>query len=137
MIPETKEYQYKPGTCNLGKQEINRRFRIGYVGLSLMIVFIVCIEFFHLPSFIKIFLFIPAFYCVSGFIQAFNKFCYIYGLKGLASLTGRKKFQNVSDEAYAKADRKKAFTIITITTLSSIFLTILYILLTCKETIKI
>jgi hypothetical protein len=129
MIPETKEYIYLPGTCNLGKQEINRRFRIGYIGLGLMIALILSIEIFHLPSFIKIFLFIPAFYSVSGFIQAFNKFCYIYGLKGIASLTGRKKFQNVTDETYAKADRKKAFTIITITTLSSIFLTIMYILI--------
>ncbi len=129
MIPGTKEYQYKPGTCNLGKQEINRRFRIGFIGLGLMIILILSVEFFHLPSFIKIFLFIPAFYGVSGFIQAFNKFCYIYGLKGIASLTGRKKFQNVSDEAFVKADRKKAFTIITITSLISVVITIVYILL--------
>jgi hypothetical protein len=129
MIPETKEYSYLPGTCNLGKQETNRRFRIGYIGLGLMIILIICIEFFHLPSFIKIFLFIPAFYSVSGFIQAFNKFCYIYGLKGLASLTGRKKFQVVSDEAYAKADRKKAFAIIAITALSSLVITVFYIVL--------
>ncbi|MFZ1676279.1 MAG: hypothetical protein WAT91_03345 [Saprospiraceae bacterium] len=129
MIPETKEYHYKPGTCNLGKQEIDRRFRIGFIGLGLMIILIISIEFFRLPSFYKIFLFLPAFYSVSGFVQAFNKFCYIYGLKGIASLTGRKKFQDVSDEAFAKADHKKAFFIITITTLSSAALTILYIYL--------
>ncbi|MGB4849252.1 MAG: hypothetical protein WBP41_15110 [Saprospiraceae bacterium] len=129
MIPETKEYHYKPGTCNLGKQEIDRRFRIGFIGLGLMIILIISIEFFRLPSFYKIFLFLPAFYSVSGFIQAFNKFCYIYGLKGIASLTGRKKFQNISNEAYAKADRKKAFGIIMITTLSSLVLTVFYIVL--------
>ncbi|MGB3081333.1 MAG: hypothetical protein WBB31_19780, partial [Saprospiraceae bacterium] len=90
---------------------------------------ILSITFYHLPSFYKIFLFLPAFYSVSGFIQAFNKFCYIYGLKGIASLIGRKKFMDVSDEAFAKADRKKAFSIIAITALSSAALTILYIYL--------
>ncbi|MEP6793054.1 MAG: hypothetical protein ABJB16_01920 [Saprospiraceae bacterium] len=129
MIPETKEYTYQPGTCNLGKQEINRRFRIGFIGLGLMIILMLSITFFHLATIYKIFLFIPAFYSVSGFVQAFNKFCYIYGLKGVTSLTGRKKFEHVSDEIFFKADRKKAFAIITITALSSAAMTILYILL--------
>lgn len=130
MIPEVKEYTYTPGKCNIGKQEIKRRFRIGYIGLGLMIILILCIELLHLPSFVRFFLFIPAFYAVSGFVQAFNKFCYVYGLKGVASLMGRRKFQNVADEVYAKEDRKKAFTIIVITTIVSATITILYFLLT-------
>ncbi len=126
MIPETKEYTYQPGTCNLGKTEINRRFSLGFIGLGAMVVVILINTFFHLPSFFKLFLFIPAFYSVSGFIQAFNKFCYVYGLKGLASLKGRKIFIDVSDEENFKKDRKKAFSIIAIVTLSSVAMTVLY-----------
>jgi len=129
MTQEVKEYLYKPGTCNIGKTEIKRRYKIGFIGLGWMIFVILVIELFNLPSFFKIFLFIPAFYFTSGFIQAFNKFCYVYGLKGVASLVGRKKFQDVSDEAFFKADRKKAFIIITFVTLSSVALTILYFLI--------
>ena len=129
MTPEAKEDHYQPGTCNIGKTEVRRRYKIGFLGLGTMIIMILMIEFFHLPSFLKIFVFIPAFYSISGFIQAFNKFCYVYGLKGVASLVGRKKFQKVSDAENFKADRKKAFNIIAIVTLNSVALTILYFLL--------
>jgi hypothetical protein len=128
-MEETKDDAYKPGSCNIGKSEVRRRFRIGFTGLALMILLILFIHWFHLPSVARLGLFIPAFYAVSGFIQAFMKFCYIYGWKGIMSLTGRKKFEKVNEPEYVRKDRRKATLLVLIVTCSAMLLTLIYFFL--------
>ena len=120
---------YIPGSCNIGPEEIKRRFRVGYTGLVLMVLLILCIKWLHLPHTVRLLLFLPAFYMLSGFLQAFGKFCYIYGWKGISSLTGRRKFRNITDETYLKQDRNRAIKFMMLVTLSSILLTAIYYLL--------
>ena len=95
------EHQYIPGKCNLGAVEIRRRYRIGFIGTSIALIFVLIIHLFDLPH-LKFLLFLPVYYALSGFIQARNKFCYIYGFKGVASVIGRKKFQKIRDDEHLK-----------------------------------
>ena len=132
MNKEIEETRYIPGVCNIGQIEVRRRFRIGFVGLALMVAWILTIELLKLPSLFKLGLFIPAFYTLSGFLQAFGKFCFIYGWKGVSSFAGRRKFENIAEKEYQKKDRKRAESFIMIVTFSSVIITAIYILLSVR-----
>jgi len=121
-------YEYLPGTCNLGPEEVRRRYRNGFIGLFLMIGYILFVKWMDLPDSYKLGLFIPAFYSVSGFLQAVKKFCFVYGWKGLSSLSGMRKFQTIKDKDFLKQDRRTALNFVLIVTLFSIFLTAIYYL---------
>ena len=125
-LQEDESSQYTPGRCNLGPVEIKRRYRIGYIGLILMILFILLAEIFKIPRMWKLLLFIPAYYSFSGFIQARKKFCYIYGYKGVFSLKGRKTFTRIFDETSIREDRKTVFEIVSMVIVSSGIITAVY-----------
>lgn len=118
--------QYTSGKCNIGPVEIKRRYRIGYIGLILMILFILIAEIFGIPGLWKLLIFIPAYYSFSGFIQARKKFCYVYGYKGVYSLKGRQTFTRVSDEDSVRADRKTVFEIVSMVIAGSAIVTAVY-----------
>jgi hypothetical protein len=117
---------YTPGNCNIGPMEIKRRYRIGYIGLVLMGLFIICAEAFHLPQAWKFFLFAPAVYAFSGFLQAWQKFCFLYGYMGVFSLEGRKTFSRIKDNQDRQKDRRKAIQLISKVVLGSSVITLLY-----------
>ena len=129
MYKEVVETNYIPGSCNIGRVEIKRRYKIGFIGLVLMVTFILTVELMKLPSLFKLGLFVPAFYMVSGFLQAFGKFCFIYGWKGVSSFTGRRTFINIMEEGFLKKDKKRAITFIIIVTFCSVIITVIYFLL--------
>ena len=126
MPNEIEVNEYRPGTCNIGTEEVRRRYRIGFIGLFSMIGYILFVKWLDLPDIYKLGLFIPAFYSVSGFLQAAKKFCYVYGWKGLSSLSGMRKFQTVNDKKFLKQDLKTALIVVSIVTLCSILLTGVY-----------
>ncbi len=129
MKNATEENTYSPGSCNIGPEEVKRRYRIGFTGLALMAVYVLCVEWLDLQRIVKLGLFFPAFYAVSGFLQAVRRFCFVYGWKGVASLGGRRKFKHVTDEVYLRQDRNMAITFVVIVTLGSVILTVVYFLL--------
>ena len=122
--------QYIPGNCNIGSAEIRRRYRIGYIGLVLTILWIVIISLFHLPSYMKLLIFLPLYYSLSGFIQARYKFCYVYGWQGLSSIAGRKTFARTKDQEALAKDKKLSRKIIFEVLAGSFLLTALYFFLT-------
>jgi hypothetical protein len=122
--------QYIPGDCNIGPAEIRRRYRIGYIGLAISVIWIVIVALFDLPSYMKLLIFFPLYYSLSGFIQARYKFCYVYGWQGLSSIGGRKTFTRTKDpEALAK-DKKLSRKIVLQVLISSFLLTMVYFFLT-------
>ena len=129
MTQENEMYAYQPGTCNLGKVETIRRFRLGFIGLGSMVLIAILVEVLHLPRPFRFVLFMPAFYAFSGFLQGYKRFCYVYGFKGVMSLTGRKKFQHVTEDSYLKKDRQTAIAILSATILCSITITAIYFFL--------
>lgn len=120
---------YVPGTCNLGKDEIRRRMRVGYSGIVLTVLVFLVLEIFDAPRIYRIFIFPPLFYMISGFIQARHRFCYVYGWKGLFSMTGRKQFHRVSEEESLRKDRNTALKIVAMITFGSLLLTALYMVI--------
>lgn len=118
--------EYKPGSCNLGTEEIRRRYRIGLTGLIGFLIWCALIWHFDLPRGFRLAAFIPLFYSVSGFIQATQRFCYIYGWKGVASVKGLRQWTRVEDDASRHKDRQKTIRLVGIIFLISSLLTALY-----------
>jgi len=115
-------------SCNIGLVEIRRRYRNGFIGLGLMVTYIFFVEWFELPAAFRFGLFIPAFYAVSGFLQALKRFCYVYGWKGLASLTGRRKFTRITEAEQLKQDRTFAISLVMKIIFYSLLITAFYLL---------
>lgn len=120
---QTKE-AYISGQCNIGPAEISRRMRMGYSGLAMMIVFIVIAEAVPLPQVWKFALFVPSAFALSGFLQARQRFCFLFGFFGIFSITGkRSKIENVD---HLRKDRSKGFRLVSQIFLGSCILTLLY-----------
>jgi len=128
-MEDITEDGYVPGGCNLGKDEIRRRMWVGYSGLLLSTVVFLILEIGDSPKLYRIFIFPALFYALSGFIQARHKFCFVYGWKGLFSMTGRKHFHRVRDKESLRKDRLTALMIVGMITFGSLVLTALYIVI--------
>ena len=126
MQDELKQEQYIPGQCNIGPEETFKRLRIGYLGLAGMAIFIVLDLNFHFPQIWKLVLFGPTVYALSGFLQARNKFCFMYGFMGLSSISGRRIFSRTKDNAQLRKDRTKALWLVSQVFLGSLLITLLY-----------
>lgn len=120
--------QYIPGSCNIGKEEIRRRYRIGFIGLVIALILAIVLYLTNADRTWKLLVFMPVFYSVSGFIQAVNKFCYFYGFRHLFSVNGIRNFTKVKDEQLIDKDRKKATQIVLLVTICSVIITALYYL---------
>lgn len=117
---------YIPGQCNIGPEEIYRRRRIGYLGLAGMAIFIIIDLNFQLPQMWKFVLFAPTVYALSGFLQARNKFCFVYGFMGLSSISGRRNFAKSKDNLQLRKDRTKALLLVAQVFFGSLLITLLY-----------
>ena len=126
MQDELKQEQYIPGQCNIGPEETFKRLRIGYLGLAGMAIFIIVDLNLHLPQLWKLVLFAPSVYSLSGFLQARNKFCFMYGFMGLSSISGRRIFSRTKDNAQLRKDRTKALWLVSQVFLGSLLITLLY-----------
>ncbi len=120
------EQEYIPGTCNIGPQEIRRRYAIGYTGIVLVLVIFLLLEWTDAPRQFRLLVFPPLFYTFSGFIQAKRKFCYFYGWRGVFSITGRKQIQSVEGIRNRRKDRLTALALVSLTTLLSFLFTMVY-----------
>lgn len=117
---------YVAGSCNLGKAEIRRRYRIGYIGIALTICTILMLEYVNSPRIWRLIIFIPLFYGVSGFVQGYKKFCYVYGFGKVFSTTAIRSFQKVNNKKFIDKDRKTAIQIVSLVFLISFIITVIY-----------
>jgi len=115
---------YIPGQCNIGPEEIRKRQRLGYIGLAMMIVFIILAETYHVQQIWKLALFAPTVYALSGFVQARYKFCFVFGFFGLLSMTGKRS--RIKDADQLTKDRAMAFRIVSQVVFGSCLITLLY-----------
>ncbi len=97
---------------------------MGYAGLAGVILVIAGIELLHLPPVTRLVVFIPALFLFSGFLQANQKFCLLYGAFGVFSISGKRV--KVTDETKLNKDRKKALKIILLVLLGSAGLALTY-----------
>lgn len=112
--------------------EVKRRYRHGWIGLTIAVIGIVVIEWLNCPSVWRWTIMAPVFYSLSGFIQARHRFCYLYGWKGVFSITGRQHFGKSSNENDIRADRRKAWRLIAVIFSLSFAITWLYVVMSGK-----
>lgn len=128
-MEEHPRESYVPGTCNLGPDEIRRRMRIGYLGTVMTFLVFLVLEITDAPRGYRVFIFPTLFYALSGFLQARHRFCYVYGWKGLFSMTGRKQFHRVEESESLRKDRRTALKIVLMILFGSVVLTAVYMVI--------
>ncbi len=128
MHETLKPSEYIPGSCNIGPAEVNKRLRTGYLGLAMMAIFIILDINFHFPQVWKLALFAPTVYAFSGFLQARQRFCFLFGFLGLFSMAGKRS--SVKDDQQKNKDRAKALWLVAQVFFGSVMVTLLYYVLT-------
>lgn len=116
-------YSYIPGTCNLGKSEIQRRQFVALLGLLLTASILFGLIGADAPTSARWGLFIPLMVFSVGFIQSRKKFCLAYGLMGTFNLGKLGDISRVQSPEDRKADRKTALTILAQSALLALVLT--------------
>lgn len=104
---------YRPGACNIGPAEINRRRWTGHLGAVATLVAGGVLVAFDAPGWMRMTLFAPAAVGAAGYIQAGTRFCADYGWRGVFNFgeAGIRRTTTVSDRAARAADRRKALAI--------------------------
>jgi len=120
---------YIAGQCNLGPEEIRRRMNIGWLGVVFTFLVVLILEVFDAPKLYRIIVLPTIAIALSGFLQARHRFCYLYGWRGVFSIAGRKKFEQVNDHADLRKDRNTAIRIVVMMLIGSILLSALYMII--------
>lgn len=99
--------KYIPGVCNIGIPEINRRKRIGWIGLFLVLFLFIYLNYGHYNPWLRLIIFFPATLSASGFLQAHFHFCSGFARKSVFNFSEIGKTQKIEDEAAILMDQKK------------------------------
>jgi hypothetical protein len=121
--------RYIPGTCNIGKKEIQRRYLQFMIGFVLTFICISLIESNHLNHSWKLVIFIPFSYSILCFLQAFFKFCVLFGVKGVFNFNDKRIITKITNEEYRSKDQRKSVWIFILSVLIGLTFSIIYYLL--------
>lgn len=102
--------EYKPGVCNIGKDEIHyRRKVVGYGSAVVGAALYMMLAFFDVPLWLYIIVAVPVFISVHGFNESKHKFCTGYARAGKYNMASEVGFtQDVISSASRKKDRAYA-----------------------------
>jgi hypothetical protein len=121
---------YKPGACNIGKNEIIKRYALGAVGIVAAMAIISLYVAFSLPRLVLLVCFIPLFLGFEGIYQGYFKFCAGFAARGIYDLTGSGgKRGAVRNSNAHREDMRKAMSINFYSLITAVLLTFLIYLL--------
>ena len=106
------DYEYIPGSCNIGKGEIRRRQVVALVGLFFSISTLLTFNTVDAPPAIRLGIFFPLMVASVGFVQSRSKFCLAYGLAGTFNIGKMGDIKRVTSKEDRAADRKTALVIL-------------------------
>jgi hypothetical protein len=106
------EYEYIPGSCNIGKGEIRRRQLVAVVGLLLSISALIGFIAVNAPAGVRLGIFLPLMMTSVGYVQSRSKFCLAYGFAGTFNIGKLGDIKRVTSKEDRAADRKTALTIL-------------------------
>ncbi len=101
--------EYVPGICNLDSGEIRTRFLIGVVGvlLTALLTFILLRS--EVVVIWRVIVFLLAMVGTLGFVQAFSRFCVLYGFLGIPNVRKSHGEQDTDELAECRIrDRRTA-----------------------------
>jgi len=103
---------YRPGVCNIGKNEIRKRYAIGFVGLTIAGILAYVIAQFSLPIWSLLVCFFPLFLGAEGFLQGYFKFCAGFAARSIFDFSGSSNEKGkVTDKEAHNLDLRKAMRI--------------------------
>jgi len=103
---------YRPGVCNIGKNEIRKRYATGFVGLIIAAILVYELVLFSLPTWSLLTCFIPLFLGAEGFYQGYLKFCAGFAARSIFDFSGSSNEKgNVMDKEAHSLDMRKAMRI--------------------------
>ncbi len=114
---------YVPGVCNIGKDEIRKRYTLAVIGFIVSAFLVFLLLFFSAPRWTLLFVFFPLALAFEGLFQGSMGFCAGFASRGIYDLSGSggEKGTVQSEEEHGK-DMKKAMMIHAYSILSSIIL---------------
>lgn len=121
------EYEYEPGVCNIGPEEIQTRKNGIWAGLLATAAVITLIFLNGGSKFWAFAVFAPLCYVVINVLQVYYRFCVAYGMAGVFNLDSLgSKRKKVLDPEMIKKDRQKVFIMAAITLAVAGVLTLLF-----------
>ena len=106
------DYEYIPGSCNIGKGEIRRRQLVALVGLISSFLMLLAFSATATPIQIRSLIFFPLLVASVGFVQSRSKFCLAYGFAGTFNIGKLGDIKRVASREDRKADRVTALKIL-------------------------
>lgn len=108
---------YRPGSCNIGDEQIARRRRWGHASLAAGLALFVLLLAVDAPREWRTLLFLPAAGSAIGYLQARVRFCAAFGLAAVFDLGRTGGGGRVTDPAAVARDRRRALELIAASTL--------------------
>ena len=106
------DFEYIPGTCNIGKGEIRRRQVVALVGLFFSISTLLTFNAVDAPPSVRLGIFFPFMVASVGYVQSRSKFCLAYGFAGTFNIGKLGDIKRVASKEDRAADRKTALVIL-------------------------
>jgi hypothetical protein len=106
------DFEYIPGSCNIGKGEIRRRQLVALVGLVSSFLMVLFFSVTDAPVEIRLGIFFPLLVASLGFVQSRSKFCLAYGFAGTFNIGKLGDIKRVASKEDRKADRVTALKIL-------------------------
>jgi hypothetical protein len=114
---------YEPGVCNIGRNEIRKRYALAAVGFVIAAIASYAIISFNLPRLVLLVSFIPLLMGFEGFYQGYLKFCAGFAAASVYDFTGSGGSRSqVTDPESHKKDMTKAIRIHLYSIISSIII---------------
>ena len=106
------DFEYIPGSCNIGKGEIRRRQLVALVGLVSSFLMVLFFSVTDAPVEIRLGIFFPLLVASVGFVQSRSKFCLAYGFAGTFNIGKLGDIMRVASKEDRKADQVTALKIL-------------------------
>ena len=106
------DYEYIPGSCNIGKGEIRRRQLVAIVGLFFSLSSLITLKAVNASPSVRLGIFLPLMVASVGFVQSRSKFCLAYGFAGTFNIGKLGDIKRVASKEDRAADRKTALIIL-------------------------
>lgn len=106
--PLSTSWEYVPGRCNIGRDEIAARTRWGHLGVALTVALFVVLIAVGAPREARLLVFFTVAGAAVGYLQAWLRFCAAFGLLGIFNFGPLGGHQRVRDPAALRRDRRRA-----------------------------
>jgi predicted nucleic acid-binding Zn ribbon protein len=120
---------YIPGTCNIGKEELQRRKAAMVLYITITILCIVLMQVFHSRHIWRLFVFLPAAAAIVSSLQVYYHFCVNFGMRGVSNFGKLGHTTSDALEEYIRKDRAKALKMIIGSIVAGIAIAIIYFFL--------